>query len=103
MQATGAEMMRLACCLATERGIAVCGVVYDALVVEAPLVEIETVVADTQAAMQEASELVLPDFPLRSEAKIVRYPERYSDPRGQAMWAMVQELLQDITQEEVPF
>ena len=32
----GAEMMRLACCLATERGIAVCCPVHDALLVEGP-------------------------------------------------------------------
>ena len=36
MQANGAEMLRLACCLATERGIAVCAPVHDALLIEAP-------------------------------------------------------------------
>ena len=30
MQANGAEMLRLACCLATERGIEVCAPVHDA-------------------------------------------------------------------------
>lgn len=93
MQANGAEMMRLACCLATERGIAVCGVVHDALLVEAPLEAIETVVAETQTAMREASEAVLPGFPLRTEAQIVRYPERYSDPRGAEVWTVVERLL----------
>ena len=34
MQANGAEMLRLACCLATERGIAVCCPVHDALLIE---------------------------------------------------------------------
>src|SRR5262249_22236305 len=82
MQANAAEMMRLACCLTTERGIAVCGVVHDALLVEASLEDIARVVAETQAAMEEASLLVLPGFPLRSEVRIVRYPERYVDPRG---------------------
>src|SRR3954464_13305113 len=37
MQANGAEMLRLACCLATERGIRVCAPVHDALLIEAPL------------------------------------------------------------------
>ena len=32
MQANGAEMLRLACCLATERGIEVCAPVHDAAV-----------------------------------------------------------------------
>jgi len=34
MQANGAEMLRLACCLATERGVAVCAPVHDALLLE---------------------------------------------------------------------
>ena len=36
MQANGAEMLRLACCLATERGVDVCAPVHDALLVEGP-------------------------------------------------------------------
>ena len=41
MQANGAEMMRLACCLATERGIEVCAPVHDALLICAPLDRLE--------------------------------------------------------------
>jgi DNA polymerase-1 len=93
MQANGAEMLRLACCLATERGIAVCAPVHDALLVEGPIGEIEEVVAGTQRAMQEASELVLPGFPLRTEAKVVRHPDRYMDERGRRMWETVWSLL----------
>src|SRR5262245_24874977 len=37
MQANGAEMLRLACCLATERGIEVCAPVHDAVLICAPL------------------------------------------------------------------
>src|SRR5262245_27616449 len=36
MQANGAELLRLACSLATERGIEVCAPVHDALLVEGP-------------------------------------------------------------------
>jgi hypothetical protein len=93
MQANGAEMLRLACCLATERGIQVCAPVHDALLVEGPADEIESVVEATQAAMVEASELVLSGFALRSDAKIVRWPERYVDPRGERMWQIVMQLL----------
>src|SRR5262249_49547169 len=78
-QANGAEMLRLACCLATERGIEVCAPVHDALLVEGTADGIEDVVNRTQTAMREASEVVLPGFPLRTEAKIVRHPERYMD------------------------
>jgi len=102
MQATGAEMLRLACCLCTEAGIAVCAPVHDAILVEANLEAIEEVVAQTQAFMLDASTIVLPGFPLRTEAKIVRYPDRYQDPRGAQMWQTVQTILQEVT-EEVPF
>ena len=75
------EMLRLACCLATERGIPVCARA-DALLIKAPEAEIETAVAGVQAAMCEASEIVLNGFRLRTEAQIVRYPDRYADPRA---------------------
>jgi hypothetical protein len=93
MQANGAEMLRLACCLATERGIEVCAPVHDALLVEGPVEQIEEVVARTQEAMREASAVVLAGFPLRTDAKIVRHPDRYQDERGRQMWDTVQDLL----------
>ncbi|MBM4071007.1 MAG: DNA polymerase I [Planctomycetes bacterium] len=93
LQANGSEMLRIACCLATERGIRVCAPVHDALLVEGPLDEIEDVVAKTQRAMQEASEVVLSGFSLRSDATIVRHPDRYSDKRGAKMWDTVQRLI----------
>jgi DNA polymerase-1 len=101
MQANGAEMMRLACCLATERGIRVCCPVHDALLVEGPADEIDGIVEATKAAMREASELVLPGFPLRTDAKIVRYPDRYMDGRGERMWATVCRLVDEIEAEGV--
>jgi DNA polymerase-1 len=93
MQANGAEMLRLACCLATERGLAVCAPVHDALLVEGPADGFDGVVGATVAAMREASELVLPGFPLRTDAKVVRSPGRYADPRGEGMWATVWRLV----------
>jgi hypothetical protein len=95
MQGNGAEMLRLACCLATERGLTVCCPVHDALLVEGPAEDIEAVAAATQRAMHEASELVLPGFPLRTDAKVVRHPDRYSDERGRRMWELVQRLLSE--------
>ena len=89
LQANGGEMLRLACSLATERGVQVCAPVHDALLVEGPVKEIEGVVAECQKAMREASEIVLAGYPLRTEAKVVRHPDRYMDKRGQAMWEAV--------------
>ena len=96
MQANGAEMLRLACCIATERGIQVCAPVHDALLIEAPLQEIDDAVTVTQAAMVRASSEVLDGFPLRSDAQIVRYPERYMDERGRVMWETIEGILQEL-------
>jgi DNA polymerase I len=75
-QANGAEMMRLACCLATERGANVVAPVHDALMIEGPADSIEEIVARTQEAMAEASAVVLDGFRLRSDVNIVRCPDR---------------------------
>ncbi len=96
LQANGAEMLRLACCLATERGIRVAAPVHDALLVEAPTDEIDHVVAETQTAMREASETILSGFSLRSDAEIVCYPDRYMDKRGERMWHVVTDLVRGI-------
>lgn len=93
LQANGGEMLRLACCLATERGIRVAAPVHDALLIEAPVDEIDHAVVETQRAMKEAGELILNGFPLRSDVEIVRYPDRYTDKRGEAMWQAVSELV----------
>src|SRR5262249_23268040 len=92
-QANGAEMMRLACSLATERGVSVVAPVHDALLVEGSADAIDDVVARTQEAMAEGSEVVLAGFRLRSDAKVVRWPDRYMDERGRAFWGRVMGLL----------
>jgi hypothetical protein len=98
MQANGAEMLRLACCLATERGISVCAPVHDAILIEAPLDRLEKDVARTQQAMREASRAVLSGFELRSDAKLARFPEHYTDERGEAMWTLVWGLIKEAIQ-----
>ena len=95
MQANGAEMLRLACCYAVERGIRICAPVHDALLIEAPLDRLDDAVSDTQMAMADASAAVLSGFRLRSDAKIVRYPNRYLDERGTTMWDTVQRILDE--------
>jgi DNA polymerase family A len=95
MQANGAEMLRLACCLATERGIEVCAPVHDAVLICAPLDQLETAVARMRAAMAEASRALLGGFELRTDATLVRYPARYMDPRGEVMWRRVLSLITD--------
>ena len=102
MQANGAEMLRLACCFATEGGIRVCAPVHDALLIEAPLGDLECAVATTLSAMERASCVVLDRFPLRAAASLIRFPDRYADPRGQRMWDTVWDILAELDGGGVP-
>jgi hypothetical protein len=97
MQANGAEMLRLACCLGTERGIEVCAPVHDAVLICAPLDRLDNDIAGMRAAMAEASRAVLGGFELGTDAAVVRYPDRYADKRGARMWAEVTSLIEQIT------
>jgi DNA polymerase-1 len=95
MQANGAEMLRLACCLATEQGIEVCAPVHDAVLICAPLHRLDADVVRMQDAMREASRVVLDGFQLGTDADIIRYPDRYADPRGAVMWDRVMKLINE--------
>jgi DNA polymerase-1 len=94
MQANGAEMMRLAACLATERGVEVCAPIHDAFLINAPLERLEEAAAQMQAAMAEASRAVLGGFELATDVKLIRSPQRYMDEeRGRVMWERVGSLV----------
>jgi DNA polymerase I-like protein with 3'-5' exonuclease and polymerase domains len=98
VQAHGADILRIACVWATRYGIRLLAPVHDALLIEAPIEQIEADVALLQEIMRRASRVVLNPtadgtLELRTDSKIVRYPERYTDPRGNAIWADVLGLL----------
>lgn len=93
MQANGAEMLRLASCFATEKGVSVCAPVHDALLIEAPFSVLDAAVNETRDAMVKASAWVLNGFELRCDVKVVRCPDRFMDERGELMWATVWELV----------
>ena len=101
MQSNGAEMLRLACCLATERGVRVCAPGHDALLIEAPLDTVDDAVRTVQRQMAEASRIVLDGFPLRSDAYLIRYPDRFTDERGRQMWQTVWEIIDELGEEGV--
>jgi hypothetical protein len=94
MQANGAEMLRLACCLAIERGVEVCAPVHDAVLICAPLYKLASDIATIRDAMAEASRVVLGGFELGTDVSITRWPDRYMDTRGRVMWERVTNLLQ---------
>jgi hypothetical protein len=95
MQANGAEMLRLACCLGTEGGISICAPVHDAILIQAPLERLDEDITRMRAYMAEASRIVLGGFQLRTDRHVFRYPKHYSDPkgRGRLMLETVMKLL----------
>ena len=93
MQANGAEMLRLACCLMTEAGITVCAPNHDAIMIEAPLVDLGETVAEARRLMAEASAVVLDGFALRTDVQVVRAPDRWTEDRGHAVWSALQQAL----------
>jgi hypothetical protein len=84
-QANGAEMLRLACIALTEADIHVCASVHHAVLIEDREDRIDETVERARDIMRSASEVVLDGFEIRTEAKIVLFPDRYSDPRGVSM------------------
>jgi hypothetical protein len=107
MQGNGSEMLRIAACLGTERGVEVCAPIHDAFLICAPLDRLDADIALMRQAMAEASRAVLDGFEIGTDCpdefdeagepnkfpQIIRYPNRYMDERGAVMWAKVLDLL----------
>ena len=93
MQANGSEMLRVAVIKAHQLGIEICATVHDALLIQAQLNRIDKVSLDTQQAMEEASELILNGFRLKTDIEVVRWPDRYFDERGAGTWSKIMKLL----------
>jgi DNA polymerase I-like protein with 3'-5' exonuclease and polymerase domains len=94
MQAHGGEMLRLACWWAMRLRLHIVAPVHDAVLVEAPIADLDSTVQTMASLMQQASSQVLHGFPLRIGAKaIIRYPKRLIEKRGQTMWDLVRQAL----------
>lgn len=93
MQANGAEMLRLACCMLVDEGIKVCTPVHDAVLIEAPIDQLNQTVIRAQEIMATASSVILSGFELRSDADIYRHPNRYQDKRGAQTWKLINQAL----------
>jgi hypothetical protein len=78
-QANGAEMLRLACVMAHQAGLKII----------APLETFDEDVKKLQAIMTEAGAIILGGFEVRTDAYLIRYPDRYMDERGVDMWEKV--------------
>jgi DNA polymerase-1 len=98
IQSDGADILRISCILAARHGIKILGPIHDAVLIEAPIDRIEADVALMQEIMRRASRIVLNSdadgpYELRTDFKIWKFPNHYTDKRGDAIWQHVLELL----------
>jgi hypothetical protein len=93
MQANAAEMTRIACIAGTEAGIEVCAPIHDAVLIAAALDKIDDAVRHMRELMAQAGYFVTGGVHVRTDAKIIRYPDRYMDERGVDMWNRVVRLI----------
>jgi len=93
MQANGAEMLRLACCFIVESRMKLCATIHDAILIEAPIDSIDEAVKQAQKMMTEASRIILNGFELKTDVKVFKYPERYSETKGRSMWELVNKIV----------
>jgi hypothetical protein len=105
IQAGCAEILRLAAGYMLDAGIAICGCVHDAALIEASIDEIEVAAKICQDCWRRASVEYLGGFELGSDAKIVRYPARWGDNGEEDvedidLWKRIQSLLDEIEVEE---
>ena len=100
MQATCAEILRWACVYAIEDGVSILAPVHDAILVGGPVGEIEDIVHRTRVAMDKASALVLEGLVMRTDAKIVKHPDRLLDARGIDTWNRIVRMVDEIEREQ---
>lgn len=99
MQANAAEMLRLACCMAVDRGIHIVAPVHDAILVEGPADDINDIIGELSRCMVEASRAVLGGPVVRVDAsKPLVFPNRYVDGRDGSgeLWTTTMKLLDEL-------
>jgi DNA polymerase I len=99
MQATCAEILRLACCLTTESGLEVIAPFHDALLVHVPIEKVDESLNFVGQCWTRASAAILDGFELRSDARrdkaVFEFPDRYMDGRHKDFFAKVVSFLEE--------
>jgi DNA polymerase I len=99
VQSNAAEILRLAVILATEAGVRIVATLHDALLIEAPMNEIEDHIAIARRAMQDASATILVNqhtgmrYALRVDDTIIRAPDHFRDENPSSWWEELRSML----------
>jgi hypothetical protein len=89
VQSHAAEMLRWTCGLASDRGIALDGAMHDAILAEGPIEAARDLESSADRAMGDASAIVLDGPRLSTDAKIIRWPNRFRDKDGWETWRRI--------------
>src|SRR6516165_2415071 len=98
VQSVCADLFRLAYVWGTRHGLTLIAPVHDAVLLESSEDRIEADVALMREIMRRASRVILNPtadgtIELRTDVKIIRYPDRFTDSRGTELWETVLKLL----------
>ena len=100
IQATGAEILKVACILLSENKIKIVAPVHDALMIECDEKGTDKEIEKARKLMCDASEIVLgAGNRLNTDLDIVRYPESYIDEKGAETWNLIMRILAEVKQE----
>lgn len=104
-QANAAEMLRLAAIEARYRGVEICALVHDALLIQAPVDSIRSAIQKTKEAMAAASKAILLGYELRVDCRddklvkgrlvrgdVTRFPQRFYSEDGVDFWNRIRKL-----------
>jgi DNA polymerase I-like protein with 3'-5' exonuclease and polymerase domains len=92
IQSHAAEMMRIAAIGGTEAGLELCCPIHDAFLLTSTIDRIDEDVAHMREIMSKAARAITGGLEVRTEAKIIRWPDRYTDKRGEQLWRKVMDL-----------
>lgn len=102
IQATGAEILRVACILLSENNIKIVAPVHDAVMIEVEEINADTEIEKAKKLMEDASEIVLgAGNRLKTDVEITRYPDRFFDERGTEVWNTIMQVLEEVKQEKL--
>src|SRR5208283_19713 len=97
IQSAGSDILRLACIMLEKEGIRVISTIHDAVLIEDTIDEIDTSVERAAELMELASSYSLRGAgSIQVDANTIKFPDHYSDPRGDRMWERVQRILKEL-------
>lgn len=97
IQATGAEILRVACILLVENNIKIIAPVHDAIMIECKEETADFEINFAKTLMENASEIVLGSGNrLKTDVDLICYPNRFIDEKGAETWGEICKVLQDV-------